>query len=114
MDHTKQTNKGTHTLLCSSSLIRTPDDVLIGEVSSAGDGSRSMMVSHRAQAAGPRQCEEPTVAIFTTTGCPYCRKAKGIFQEEGIAYKEVDVSSDARLRQELEGVTGQKTVPQAS
>ena len=72
------------------------------------------MVSHRAQAAGPRQCEELTVAIFTTTGCPYCRKAKGIFQEEGIAYKEVDVSSDARLRQELEGVTGQKTVPQAS
>ena len=54
------------------------------------------------------------MAIFTTTGCPYCRKAKGIFQEEGIAYKEVDVSSDARLRQELEGVTGQKTVPQAS
>ena len=84
------------------------------EAPCAGDGVKGMMVSHTAQAAGPRECEEPVVAIFTTIGCPYCRKAKGIFQEEGIAYKEVDVSSNASLRQELEGLTGQKTVPQAT
>ncbi len=69
--------------------------------------------SHMAQAAASQQSDTPKVAVFTTVGCPYCKKAKGILQEEKIMYQEIDVSSDIKLRQELQSLTGQKTVPQA-
>lgn len=67
-----------------------------------------------AQTATSQQSYAPEVSIFTTVGCPYCKKAKGILQEENIAYGEADVSSDTSLRQELQSITGQKTVPQVS
>ena len=66
-----------------------------------------------AQTATSQQNDVPEVSIFTTVGCPYCKKAKVILQEENIAYREADVSSDTSLRQELQSITGQKTVPQA-
>lgn len=69
--------------------------------------------SHMAQAAASQQSHTPKVAVFTTVGCPYCKKAKGMLQEEQIAYQEIDVSSNITVRQELQSVTGQKTVPQA-
>lgn len=73
-----------------------------------------MRTSHITEAAASQQSDAPQVAIFTTVGCPYCKKAKGILQEKSIAYQEIDVSSDVKLRQELQDATGQKTVPQAS
>ena len=66
-----------------------------------------------AQAAASQQSDTPNVVVFTTVGCPYCKKAKGILQEEKITYQEIDVSSEIKLRQELRSITGQKTVPQA-
>ena len=66
-----------------------------------------------AQAAVSQQSDAPKVAVFTTVGCPYCKKAKGILQEENITYQEIDVSSGIKLRRELRSITGQKTVPQA-
>ena len=66
-----------------------------------------------AQAAASQQSHTPKVAVFTTVGCPYCKKAKGMLQEEKITYQEIDVSSNITVRQELQSITGQKTVPQA-
>ena len=68
--------------------------------------------SHMAQAAASQQSHAPKVAVFTTVGCPYCKKAKGMLQEEQITYQEIDVSANITVRQELQSITGQKTVPQ--
>ncbi len=54
-----------------------------------------------------------TVEIYTTRICPYCRRAKALLEKKGVAYKEIDVSDDDQLRQQMvERAGGRRTVPQ--
>lgn len=52
------------------------------------------------------------VVVYTTDYCPYCTRAKALLDKRGIAYEEVDVSSDPAKRQWLVATTGRRTVPQ--
>ncbi len=52
-----------------------------------------------------------TVTIYTTDYCPYCSRAKNLFKQKGIAFKEIDVTHDSKLREELEEKTSCMTVP---
>ena len=52
------------------------------------------------------------VVIYTTRICPYCVRAKQLFQRKGIVYGEIDVSLDNDLRLQLVARTKQRTVPQ--
>jgi len=52
------------------------------------------------------------VVIYTTRICPYCVRAKQLFQRKGIAYEEIDVSNDHSTRMQLVERTKQRTVPQ--
>jgi len=52
------------------------------------------------------------VIIYTTRICPYCVRAKQLFQRKGISYQEIDVSTDQELRLTLVARTKQRTVPQ--
>jgi glutaredoxin 3 len=52
------------------------------------------------------------VRIYTTNYCGYCHAAKALLQQRGIAFQEIDCSSDPATRQWLIEQTGQRTVPQ--
>ena len=53
------------------------------------------------------------VVVYTTDYCPYCRAAKDLLRNKGIAYREVDVTSDDKTREELVAMAGGRTtVPQ--
>ncbi len=53
------------------------------------------------------------VEIYTTQICPYCMRAKSLLQRKGVRYKEIDVSSDAELRDAMtRRADGRRTVPQ--
>jgi len=53
------------------------------------------------------------VKVYTTKICPYCVRAKALLAKRGIAYEEIDVSSDTSVRDWLVKATGgRKTVPQ--
>ena len=54
---------------------------------------------------------QPEVTVYTTTFCPYCVRAKRLLKTKGIAFREVDLSEDAALRQEMTAKTGWLTVP---
>jgi glutaredoxin 3 len=55
----------------------------------------------------------PPVEIYTTPGCGYCRAAKALLTRKGVAFTEIDVSDDAKRRQEmLQRANGGYTVPQ--
>ncbi len=54
----------------------------------------------------------PKVQIYTTRRCPYCMRAKALFQKKGVSYEEMDVENDDDKRAWLVEATGQKTVPQ--
>ncbi len=54
-----------------------------------------------------------TVEIYTTPICPYCARAKGLLDDKGIAFKEIDVFMDNDMREAMRQRSGGRTsVPQ--
>ncbi len=51
------------------------------------------------------------VTIYTTTYCPFCTRAKNLFKQKNIAFKEVDITNDTEAREKIEIKTGWMTVP---
>ena len=57
--------------------------------------------------------EEPRVEIYTKTDCPYCEKAKDLFDEKGIEYATYNVTGDEELFAEMsERANGRETAPE--
>lgn len=55
----------------------------------------------------------PSVEIYTTQWCGYCRAAKALLVRKGVTFTEIDVSGDPTRRQEmLARANGRWTVPQ--
>jgi glutaredoxin 3 len=54
----------------------------------------------------------PKITIYTTSLCPYCYRAKRLLTQKAVAFEEIDVSGNAKLRRELAERTGRTTVPQ--
>ena len=54
----------------------------------------------------------PQVLVYTTGWCPYCQRARGLLTKKGIAYREIDVDDDAKLREEMIARSGKRSVPQ--
>ncbi len=53
------------------------------------------------------------VIVYTTQMCPYCVQAKRLLGEKSIPYDEIDVGSDAAVRDEMiQKAGGRRTVPQ--
>jgi glutaredoxin 3 len=53
------------------------------------------------------------VEIYTTTTCPYCVRAKKLLDIKGYPYREIDVSSDTKLRKSMtKKANGRTSVPQ--
>lgn len=53
------------------------------------------------------------VEIYTTMLCGYCYRAKKLLQEHGVAFTEIDVMTDGKLRDEMrKRAGGRSSVPQ--
>ncbi|MBC2836075.1 glutaredoxin 3 [Paragemmobacter straminiformis] len=53
------------------------------------------------------------VEIYTTPLCGYCHAAKRLLGKKGVAFTEIDVSTDTTLRAKMmERAGGRRTVPQ--
>jgi len=52
------------------------------------------------------------VIIYSKDYCPYCVKAKRLFETKGIPYKEINIENDPDFAQKLFAQTGFRTVPQ--
>jgi mycoredoxin len=54
----------------------------------------------------------PTVTMYSTTWCGYCRRLKVQMEQAGIAYEEIDIERDPAAAKFVEGVNGgNQTVP---
>jgi glutaredoxin-like YruB-family protein len=51
------------------------------------------------------------VIVYSTPTCPYCKLAKEYMTEKGVAFTNVDVSSDPALAEEMIKKSGQMGVP---
>lgn len=51
------------------------------------------------------------IRIFSTPACAYCVTLKEYLKEHGFKFEEVDVSQDAKAREEMTKKSGQIGVP---
>ncbi len=57
--------------------------------------------------------DQPRVEIYTKTDCPYCEKAKDLFDSKGIEYETYNVTGDDELFEEMvERADGRQTAPE--
>ena len=57
--------------------------------------------------------EHPRVEIYTKENCPYCDRAKDLFDEKGVEYETYNVTGDEELFEEMvERADGRKTAPE--
>jgi len=52
------------------------------------------------------------IEIYTTPFCGYCARAKGLLDDKGAAYDEMDVMMDDKKRTEMRERSKRTTVPQ--
>ena len=55
---------------------------------------------------------KPDVLLYTTSWCPFCRRAKTLLKEKGVQWNELDIESDPVHRQAMTEASGRNTVPQ--
>jgi len=53
-----------------------------------------------------------TITIYSKDYCPYCKAAKSMLDERGLAYNEIDVTHDPKQFAEMAARSRRKTVPQ--
>ena len=52
------------------------------------------------------------VEIYTTKICPYCVRAKKMFDQRSISYKEIKIDSADLMEEMIKRSGGRRTVPQ--
>jgi glutaredoxin 3 len=52
------------------------------------------------------------VEIYTKNYCPFCARAKTLFDRKNVSYQEIDVTVDPSLQVEMQNRTQRRTVPQ--
>ena len=53
------------------------------------------------------------IIIYTSDNCSFCRSAKAIFKEKKLKFKEINISKNDKLKNEMiKKTNGMMTVPQ--
>ena len=52
------------------------------------------------------------VKIYSTNLCPYCANTKRFLNEKNIEFEEINIEKEGMNREDLEKLTGGRTVPQ--
>lgn len=53
-----------------------------------------------------------TVTIYSSNYCPFCTRAKQLLSSKNVAFKEINVDGNNKLRQEMTKKSGRTSVPQ--
>jgi glutaredoxin 3 len=54
----------------------------------------------------------PKVVMYATSWCPYCERARSLFERKKVAFEEIDVDAQPNGRAEMIARSGRRTVPQ--
>jgi glutaredoxin 3 len=52
------------------------------------------------------------VVLYTTSWCPYCARAKRLFESKGVSYTEIDIEAVEGARAQMQQRSGRSSVPQ--
>jgi glutaredoxin-like protein len=59
----------------------------------------------------PESAKQPSVVVFSKTGCPHCARAKKALTAAGMTYREIEINGFGGM-DALRAVSGAGTVPQ--
>ncbi len=54
----------------------------------------------------------PRVVIYTKDYCSFCNCAKALLRSKNVDFEEIDVTRDQKLQEEVQRLSGRRTVPQ--
>jgi glutaredoxin 3 len=54
----------------------------------------------------------PRVVMYSTAWCPYCARARELFEKKGVAFEEIDIDTLPQARADMIRKCGGDTVPQ--
>jgi len=63
--------------------------------------------------APSRAPSTPSVELYTTSWCPWCKKARAFFSSRGISFTEYDIEKDPGALRRKVGLDGDTRVPTA-
>jgi glutaredoxin 3 len=52
------------------------------------------------------------VVMYATSWCPYCARARRLFESKGVAFTEIDIDVAEGARAEMQQRSGRTSVPQ--
>ncbi|HRD69834.1 MAG TPA: glutaredoxin 3 [Legionella sp.] len=52
------------------------------------------------------------IIMYTTGYCPYCSRARDLFNKKGTAFTDIRIDLQPELRDEMIAKSGRRTVPQ--
>jgi glutaredoxin len=52
------------------------------------------------------------ITIYSTSWCQPCKLAKRLLESKGLEYSEIDIEEKGWSREDLNNITGGRTVPQ--
>jgi glutaredoxin 3 len=52
------------------------------------------------------------IVMYTTSWCPYCTRARKLFEDKGVKYTEIDVEAVDGARAQMQQRSGRTSVPQ--
>ena len=53
-----------------------------------------------------------SIILYTKDHCPYCKAAKALLTEKGVAFTDIEITGDDVLMAEMVKKSGRYTVPQ--
>jgi len=53
-----------------------------------------------------------SIILYTKGHCPFCKAAKALLTEKGVAFTDIEITGNAALTAEMEQRSGRHTVPQ--
>jgi glutaredoxin 3 len=63
------------------------------------------------QASAPASAASKLPVLYVKTGCPWCTEVIDFLGDNGVGYREKNVSQDAAAAQEMERISGQTKAP---
>lgn len=54
----------------------------------------------------------PRVVVYTKNCCPFCNYTKSLLRSKNVDFEEINVTHDHHLQEEVQRLSGRRTVPQ--
>ena len=56
--------------------------------------------------------DQPKIVIYGNESCAYCAAARMFFTKKGLRFDDITISGDNERREEMERLSGSRSVPQ--